>query len=256
MKVTKPGKAGSTRRWPSWRTLQRSLQVRILGVHAVGLVVASALTLGTVNLLLQVRARAIVHQVLVDQAAGIIQGLHLDPAEQLWIDYADTTLAQGGRNTFAFVVRDAANHVRLSSINAPVERLARLRRSRQPRFLVLRKNGPVLSTVTRSFALDGQQFWIVVAWNLSAPGTVFDNILDGFLVYSTLATLMLLAILLGIDLLVMRNSLRPMLRVMQAVRLSHRHDNEFRLSLDELPNEILHLARAYNEALDKAETAY
>lgn len=233
---------------------RRSLIARILGVHAIGIVVAAALTLGSVNLLLHLRTRGLEHQRLEDQATDIIQGIRVNRDGQLHVDYGATTLARNSHGPFSFIVRATDGDVRLSSSDAAVARLLDIRLSLNKRFLVLR-DGDVLSTVTHLFNLKGQHYWITVAWNLSAPGVIFDNILDGFLGYSTAIALALLSVLLCVDLLVMRVSLRPLLRVAQSVRQSQRCD-DYRLGLHQLPREILPMAKAYNDALDRAEDAH
>ncbi len=243
-------------RWLPRRLPRRSLLARILVVHALGIAAAAFVTLGVADAVLQVRARIIEHHVLREQAAGILNGLSLDTAQAVRIDYARTPLSEAGSGLFVFAVLDAQGQVRLRGNDPLSRRFAHLRRLQHVRFLTLRRHPPVLATIIEPIALSGQPFWLAVGWNLSAPGVIFDNILSGYLWYAALITLLMLLLLLGIDLVVVRGAMRPMLRVIEAVRLSNRSGDAWRLSLDELPNEIMPLAGAYNDALDRTEAAY
>ena len=243
-------------RWLPRRLLRRSLLARILVVHALGIAASAFVTLGTADLVLQVRGRIIEHHVLREQAAGILNGLSLDNAQAVRVDYARTPLSEAGGGLFVFAVLDAQGRMRLQGNDPLSQRFAHLRRAQRVRFLTLRRYPPTLATIVEPIVLSGQPFWLVVGWNLSAPGVIFDNILDGYLRYATLVTFLMLLLLLGIDLAVVRGAMRPMLGVIEAVRLSNRSGDAWRLSLDGLPDEIMPLAGAYNDALDRTEAAY
>ena len=243
-------------RWLPRRLPRRSLLARILVVHALGIAASAFVTLGVADVVLQVRGRIVEHHVLREQAAGILNGLSLDNAQTVRVDYARTPLSEAGNGLFVFAVLDAQGHMRLHSNDPLSHRFAHLRRLQRVRFLTLRRHSPVLATIIEPIALSGQPFWLVVGWNLSAPGVIFDNILDGFLWYAALVTLVMLLLLLGVDLVVVRGAMRPMLGVIEAVRLSNRSGDAWRLSLDGLPDEIMPLAGAYNDALNRTEAAY
>lgn len=244
---------------PGWlprRLPRRSLLTRILVVHALGIAASAFVTLSIADGVLQVRSRIIEHHVLREQANGILNGLSLDATQAVRIDYARTPLSEAGSTLFVFAVLDAQGHMRLHSNDLLSHRLAYLHRVQRIRFLTLRRHPPALATISEPIELSGQPFWLVVGWNLSAPGVIFDNILSGYLLYATLATLVMLLLLLGIDMLMVRSAMRPMLAVIEAVRLSNRSGDAWRLSLDGLPDEIMPLAGAYNDALDRTEAAY
>ncbi|MGI4745409.1 MAG: sensor histidine kinase [Janthinobacterium lividum] len=244
------------RRLPVPGLAGRSLLGRVMAVHALGLAATALLTLGTADAVLELRTRIIEHRVLLGQADGIRDGLSLNATRRLQIDYAHTPLSQSDQRLFVFAVVNDQGRVQLSTTDAVGRRLSRLRRAPRVRFLTLKRLGPTLATITKPIIVDGTPFWLMVGWNLSDPGVIFDNILSGFFGYAAAVALIVLVMLLSLDLVIMRDLLQPVLRVIAAVRLSHRSGDEWRLSLDELPQEIVPLANAYNEALDKVEAAY
>lgn len=241
---------------PRRRLPRRSLLVRILGLHAIGIAAAAFITLSAANGLLQYRTRTVERHVLSDQASGILGGIALGPDGAPRIDYALTPISQRERGIFLFAVMDRSGRVLLRSNDPAAVKLTRLRRLDRTRFLTLARQEPVLATIIRPFRLGDTPLWLAVGWNLSMPGVIFDNVLHDFFWYSIGVTLVVLVALLALDLVVMRGALGPLLRVTEAVRGSQRSGDEWRLTLDELPYEILPLAGAYNEALDKVEAAY
>ncbi len=242
------------------RSRSRSLLARILSLHAVGIVACALLTIGAANALLQYRTRTITRHILLQQSAEIIAGISAAPDGRLAIDYAQTPLSQRASGVFVFAVLNGDGGILLRSADPAASRLVHLNRIAHVRFLTLARQEPVLSTIIRPFRLDNHLYWLALGWNLSAPGVVFDNILRNFLWYSGAVTLLVLVALLAIDLVIMRRVLAPLSHMAELVRRSAKAGGDDgidrRLQTDALPQEVMPLADAYNDALDRVEAAY
>ncbi|MBB3172410.1 signal transduction histidine kinase [Endobacter medicaginis] len=234
---------------------RRSLQARMLTTHAIAMVVAVALTAAAIDVLLDLRSRLVEHATLQTQAQSIIGGLS-DRDGHLVVDYAETSLSRDGHNAFSFIIRDTAGAIRLASADAATQALSALPRTPRANYARLQPASLLLSTLTRPFALDGQRLWVSVAWNLSDPATIFDDILQRFAGYSALVAIGLLTAVLSVDLLVMRATLRPTARLAEDVRLARQDETAFRARLEALPDEIRPLAQAYHDAVAALRLAY
>ncbi|MCQ8279575.1 HAMP domain-containing histidine kinase [Acetobacteraceae bacterium KSS8] len=238
----------------------RSLLARVLSLHALGIAACALLTLGSANALLQYRTRTITRNMLLEQSAGIIGGISAAPDGHLSIDYAQTPLAQRVSGVFVFAVLNGDGDILLRSADPAASRLVHLNRIAHVRFLTLSRSQPVLSTIIRPFRLGAHVYWLAVGWNLSAPGVVFDNILRNFLWYSAAVALLVLLAVLAIDLVIMRGVLAPLSHLAELVRRSASatgdDDRDRRLQTEALPSEVVPLAAAYNDALDRVEAAY
>jgi signal transduction histidine kinase len=108
-----------------------------------------------------------------------------------------------------------------------------------------------------SFALQHDNgrntVWIKVSQNIQHPDVIFDDIVSNYLGRIGWFTVAILAILLAIDIMVIRTALAPVLRsseIAQSINLSR---IDLRLPKKKVPRELQPLIAAMNQALDRLE---
>lgn len=95
--------------------------------------------------------------------------------------------------------------------------------------------------------------WVAVAQNAQYPDVIFDDIVADYLSRIGWFTVAILALLLAVDIVIIRHALRP---VVEASRIASAIDpkrTDLRLPLKDLPRELVPLIVAVNEGLDRLE---
>ncbi len=95
--------------------------------------------------------------------------------------------------------------------------------------------------------------WVAVAQNAQYPDVIFDDIVADYLSRIGGFTVAILALLLVVDIVIIRRALRP---VVEASRIASAIDpkrTDLRLPLKDLPRELVPLIVAVNEGLDRLE---
>ncbi len=95
--------------------------------------------------------------------------------------------------------------------------------------------------------------WIKVAQNIQHPDVIFDDIVAGYLGQIGWLTVAILALLLVIDVMVIRSALAPILRSSQVASAITPSRINLRLPEKGVPQELLPLIVAMNQALDRLE---
>jgi len=109
-----------------------------------------------------------------------------------------------------------------------------------------------------TFALDrdGQRVWLQVAQDLDHPDVISDHLVTTFLQRAFWLVLGILALLLGIEYLIVRRALRPVLEASEQAGSIGPSNLSVRLAAKRLPQEIAPLATAVNQALDRLEHGF
>ena len=94
---------------------------------------------------------------------------------------------------------------------------------------------------------------IKVAQNVRHPDVIFDDIVAYYLSRIGWLTLVILAILLGIDILIIRDALRPVLRASRIAAAIDPARTDLRLPTENVPRELQPLILAMNAALARLE---
>jgi len=102
---------------------------------------------------------------------------------------------------------------------------------------------------------DGHTAWVLVGQNLSSPDVIVDDVLSGFVARLVWIALPILAVIFVIDILLLRRQFRPVLAASQSAARIQPNSLPARLSMTGLPREVLPLAEAFNQALERLEQA-
>jgi len=102
---------------------------------------------------------------------------------------------------------------------------------------------------------DGHTAWVLVGQNLASPDVIVDDVLSGFVARLVWIALPILAVIFLIDILLLRRQFRPVLAASQSAARIQPNSLPPRLSMTGLPREVLPLAEAFNQALERLEQA-
>ena len=94
---------------------------------------------------------------------------------------------------------------------------------------------------------------VTVAQNAQYPDVIFDDIMADYLSRIGWFTVAILAILLAVDIVIIRRALHPVVRASRIASAIDPKRTDLRLPLAGLPRELLPLIVAVNEALDRLE---
>ena len=118
---------------------------------------------------------------------------------------------------------------------------------------------PSLSQMSRDGAqvyavsVDHDGLSVTVAQNAQYPDVIFDDIMADYLSRIGWFTVAILALLLAVDIVIIRRALHPVVRASRIASAIDPKRTDLRLPLAGLPRELLPLIVAVNEALDRLE---
>jgi signal transduction histidine kinase len=102
-------------------------------------------------------------------------------------------------------------------------------------------------------SVDHDGVSVTVAQNAQYPDVIFDDIMADYLSRIGWFTVAILAILLAVDIVIIRRALHPVVRASRIASAIDPKRTDLRLPLAGLPRELLPLIVAVNEALDRLE---
>ena len=228
-----------------------SLQSRIAFFHLLAILIAAMLVPLANYLVITQSANQFEVRSLRDHAATIAQyltrtpdGWRLDLPEDLQTLYAH------GLDGLSYTVADAGNHPLFSSntqggaahVLISSEQLQRYAESGAEFYGLALKRG------------EGEDaIWIKVAQNIQHPDVIFDDIVSSYLGHIGWLTIAILALLLAIDIFVIRSALKPVLRASEIASAIDPAKTNLRLPDHDVPKELLPLIASMNQALDRLE---
>jgi signal transduction histidine kinase len=228
-----------------------SLQSRIAFFHLLAILIAAVLVPLANYLVINQSARQFEVRSLRDHAATIAQ--YLSHTEDGWrLDLPDDlkTLYAHGLDGLSYTVADAQNRPLFSSnLQGGAARV------------------PISSEQLQRYTEDGAEFyslalkrgegddaiWIKVAQNIQHPDVIFDDIVSSYLGHIGWLTVAILALLLAIDIVVIRSALGPVRRASEIARAIDPARTNPRLPDHRMPQELLPLITSMNQALDRLE---
>ncbi len=228
-----------------------SLQWRIAFFHLLAIVIAAMLVPLANYLVINQSANQFEVRSLRDHAATIAQyisrtpdGWRLDLPEDLQTLYAH------GLDGLSYTVSDAGNRPLFSSnlqggaarVPISTEQLQRYS-----------ENGADFYGLALKRGQGDDAIWIKVAQNIQHPDVIFDDIVSSYLGHIGWFTVTILALLLAIDMIVIRTALKPVLRASEIASAIDPAKTNLRLPDHDVPRELLPLIASMNQALDRLE---
>jgi len=181
-------------------------------------------------------------QIIASYLSHEPEGWHLSLPEDL------RTLYAHGYDGLSYAILDEHQSVLFAS--SPDARFARasarITRSTSAK-------GDALYALSVLHQAAGHAAWIKVTQNVAHPDVIFDDIVSSFLSHIGWLTVAILSFLLAVDILVIRQALRP---VLQSSRIASEIDparSDWRLPEAGVPSELLPLIKAMNQALERLE---
>jgi signal transduction histidine kinase len=228
-----------------------SLQSRIALFHLLAILIAAILVPLANYLVIYQSANQFEVRSLRDHAATIAQylsrtpdGWRLDMPEDL------KTLYAHGLDGLSYTVADAENHPLFSS--NPEGGAARVPISSE-QLQRYSENGVEFYSLALKRGEGDDAIWIKVAQNIQHPDVIFDDIVSSYLGHIGWFTVTILALLLGIDIVVIRNALKPVRRASDIASAVDPARTNLRLPDHDMPQELLPLITSMNQALDRLE---
>ncbi|HEY1877918.1 MAG TPA: HAMP domain-containing sensor histidine kinase, partial [Rhizomicrobium sp.] len=188
---------------------------------------------------------------LRDHAATIAQylsrtpdGWRLDMPEDL------KTLYAHGLDGLSYTVADAENRPLFSSNLQGGAARVPISSEQLQRYS---ENGAEFYSLALKRGEGGDAIWIKVAQNIQHPDVIFDDIVSSYLGHIGWFTVTILALLLAIDIIVIRSALKPVRRASEIASAVDPARTNLRLPDHDMPHELLPLITSMNQALDRLE---
>jgi signal transduction histidine kinase len=229
----------------------KSLQARIALLHILAIAIAAMLMPFANYYVIHKYADQFETRTLNDHAQTIGQYLQYTPRGwQLTLPQDLSSLYAHGLDGLSYAVVDGKDQILFSS--GPAAEAALVSISAQG-LRQYSENGTVLYGVAFERSSGSDHVWIKVAQNIQHPDVIFDDIVAGYLGHIGWFTVTILALLLVIDIALIRRAFVPVLRASEVASVIDLTRINLRLSERDIPQEILPLIVAMNQALDRLE---
>ena len=228
-----------------------SLQSRIAFFHLLAIVIAAMLVPLADYLVINQYANQFEVRTLRDHARTI--GHYLTQTPQGWrlnLPEDLRTLYAHGLDGLSYAVTDSHNRPLFSSNPKSGAALIPISSQRLQRYS---DNGAEFYSLALRHGEGDGAIWIKVAQNIQHPDVIFDDIVSSYLVHIGWFTVTILALLLAIDIVVIRGALAPVLRASEIASAIDPAKTNLRLPDHDVPQELLPLIASMNQALDRLE---
>ena len=236
----------------------RSVVSRIIALHLLAIVVTMICMALALYMMLNRAAQELHHRALRERAGEILRYLDRGPdgAPRLSLPAPLAELYSEAYGRSAFAVLDPTGRVLFSSL-AGDRAITRVRPKEQPfEYFELNRQGTNIFGVTMTADVKGQSLTIQVSEDVAHRDVLIDDIVAQFFTRVGWITAPILLILLIIDVVIFRRALRPIIAASAlAERIGPAH-TELRLPEEDMPQEVIPLVRAVNQALDRLEEGF
>jgi signal transduction histidine kinase len=231
--------------------LLSSLQSRIAFFHLLAMAIAAILVPLSNYLVINKYANQFEARTLRDHATIISQYISKTPAGwQLNLPPDIKSLYAHGLDGLSYAVADDGGRTLISSGQAADARLVSDTAEKLRKYS---DGGIVFYGLAIRHGVAPDTVWIRVAQNIQHPDVIFDDIVAGYLGQIGWFTVAILALLLAVDIVVIRKALAPVLRSSRVASAIDPRRTDLRLSETGLPSELLPLIVAMNQALDRLD---
>ena len=236
----------------------RSVVSRIIALHLVAIAVTSICMPLALYMMLNYAAQELHHRALREQAAEILRYLDRGPdgAAQLLLPAALAHFYSEAYGRSAYAVLDPAGRVLFSSV-AGNRAITRARPQANPfEYFTLHREGTDIFGVTVTADIGGQPLMLQVSEDLGHRDVLIDDIVAEFFTRVSWITAPILLLLLVIDVVIFRRALRPIIAASALAERIGPARTELRLPERGMPQEVVPLVRAVNQALDRLEEGF
>ena len=234
----------------------RSAFSRIVWLQVLAIAATSLIMPVTILALLNHNVTAYQRRMLQQREQALLAAISVGPGGLGLPPGARGAYAPGGGG-FAFAVLGADGRVLLAS--TPDGRpLAPVDPSAKAPFWFEKSEGRAGQYYGGVFPerIGGQPVWVQIGQNLLDPDVVIDDITAHFVPQIAWLTLAILLILLAADVFIVRRALGPVRRASSMAEAISPSRIDVRLPLEGMPQEIMPIIHAVNQALDRLEKGF
>jgi signal transduction histidine kinase len=236
----------------------RSILQRIVFMHFLAIGAACAVMPVAAHLVLRSTAATLQNEILREHADAIARYMEVtsDGQWSLNLPAKLRTLYERGYNGFAYAVVDEAGRTVFSSLPDHMAVFAGERRRGEA---VPFEAGHQAATYAGSSfpePVGSRMVWVQVAQDLQHPDVIVDNIVGSFLYRVAWITAVVLLALLAVDIIIVRDALRPLREASRNAQAIEPARLDLRLPVRDIPRDVLPLVKAINQALDRLEAGF
>ena len=238
----------------------RSLSIlqRIVLLHILAIGAACAAMPVAAHFVLSSTAEALQSEILRQHATAIARYLEVSPGGQWKLSLPPKlgALYERGDNGFAYAVVDDAGQTIFSSLpgRGPVSPADA--HAAQAVWFKSKVRTAAYTGVSTPEQIGGRRVWIQAAQDLQHPDVIVDNVVGTFLHRVAWITGAVLLVLLAVDIMIVRDALRPLREASRNAQAIEPARLDLRLPVRNMPRDVLPLVRAVNQALDRLEEGF
>jgi signal transduction histidine kinase len=236
----------------------KSIFSRIIFLHVIALVITAIFMPVVLYWFLRSAANDLHAQAMREQADLVAHYLQLGDDGRWALDLppALQDLYSQAYGRYAYAVIDDTGRVLFSSAKDQAPIFPQDPHASDPAFLETRQGDARLSGVSIARRIDERVVWIEVAEDLAHRDVIIDDIVADFFKRVGWITLPILLFLLLIDVVIFRRALRPVLNASELAKKINPSRTDLRLSEEKIPDEILPLVQAVNQAFERLEIGF
>ena len=236
----------------------KSIFSRIIFLHVIALVITAIFMPVVLYWFLRSAANDLHAQAMREQAGLVAHYLQLRDDGHWTLDLppALQDLYSQAYGRYAYAVIDDTGHVLFSSSKEQTAIFPQDRRSPEVAFLETRRGDARLSGVSIARRMGEHMVWIEVGEDLAHRDVIIDDIVADFFMRVGWIILPILFFLLLIDVVIFRRALRPLVHASESAKKINPARTDLRLSEESIPDEILPLVQAVNQAFDRLEVGF
>jgi signal transduction histidine kinase len=235
-----------------------SIKRRLIALHLLAVLVVSVVLPLALYWRVDATARDLHERALREGAEEIAQYLHRAPDGTWLLDLPANVRAlySPGYARYGFAVLTQSGEILFSSLvpGAPVFRADPRRDS--PSYFERRVGEARYFGASVPITVDAARLWVQVSQDQAHRDVLIDDIVAEFLPHVAWVVVPILLVLVGIDLAIFRQTLRPLERASALARQIGPTRTDLRLSEIGMPGDVLPLVRAVNQALDRLERGF
>ena len=235
-----------------------SVVSRIIALHLLAIVVTSICMPLALYMMLNYAAQELHHRALRERAAEVLRYLDRGPdgAPRLSLPAALAELYSEAYGRSAYAVLDPGGRVLFSSV-AGDRAITRVRPQARPfEYFALHGGGAEIFGVTVTADVGGQPLIVQVSEDLGHRDVLIDDIVAEFFGRVGWITAPILLLLLVIDVVIFRRALGPIIAASALAERIGPARTELRLPEEGMPQEVVPLVHAVNQALDRLEEGF
>jgi signal transduction histidine kinase len=235
----------------------KSILQRIISLHVLALAGAFGAISFAVWFVLGATANDFEQRLLLDHALTVAE--HLQLAGDRWnVDLPPDLAALYGRGYggYALAITDESGRVVSSSLPRHEALFTPDMPLQAPAFFQQRRGKAAFYGIDFPVRRAGHSATIEVAQDLENADVIVDDVVAGFVRRVAWVVLPMFALLLALDVLIVRRALKPITTASQRARKIQPGSIGLRLPEAGLPDEVLPLVVAVNQALDRLERGF